>query len=57
MPTRAAQYLNEIVSLSIMSLLIVALAAGEVDRTHDATASRAPLLIADQDFSFRHDGE
>ena len=57
MPIRAAQYLNEIVSLTIMSLLFLALVAGEYDHESDTSAAMAPVLIADQDFKFRHDGE
>ena len=39
MNTKAAQYLNEIVSLSILVLMIVALAAGQADASRVASSS------------------
>ena len=38
MNTKAAQYLNEIVSLSILVLMIVALAAGQADASRVSSA-------------------
>ncbi len=39
MNTKAAQYLNEIVSLSILVLMIVALAAGQADASRVASGN------------------
>ncbi len=56
MHTRVAQHLNEMVSLSIMALLIVALAAAESGQVV-VPPGAMPQLAAGQDFSVRHEGE
>ena len=43
MNTKAAQYLNEIVSLSILVLMIVALAAGQADGSRVASGNAEDL--------------
>jgi hypothetical protein len=43
MTTKAAQYLNEIVSLSILVLMIVALAAGQADAMRVANSEAESL--------------
>jgi hypothetical protein len=51
-----AQYLNEAVSLTMMALLIIALASGQAAGVRDASA--APLAIAATgSFIVRHNGE
>lgn len=60
MKAKASQYLNEIVSLSIMALMIAALVGAQTG----AAATRAEPVVADPqvvvidvDFSFRPQGE
>lgn len=63
--TRVAQYLNEIVSLTIMGLMILALAAGragadvgqQVRNPAQAADEPAAELVIAVDFSIRHEGE
>jgi hypothetical protein len=56
MRPRLAQYLNELVSLTMMALLIVALASGQAAGVSDASA--APQAIAaTEGFNVRHNGE
>ena len=61
MRSRVAQYMNEIISLSIMALLVVALVAQQAGAGMRAGATpaepEAPALVIEVDFSFRHNGE
>lgn len=57
MQTRVAQYLNEIVSLTMMALLIVALAAGESGKAGVSPGAVPQTLAASRDSSVRHEGE
>ena len=62
MQARATQFLNEIISLIIMALMIVALVAGQAAATPRATAiddvqSNPAGQVVNADFSFRHKGE
>ena len=60
MKARAAQYLNEIVSLSIMALMIAALVGAQTGsaRELEAAAPVDPEVVTiDADFSFRPQGE
>ena len=62
MRSRAAQYLNEIVSLTFMGLMILALVAGQAIATPQAEvpavdAPAEPGLVIEIDFSFRQQGE
>ena len=56
MQRRPKRYLNEIVSLSVMTLMIVALAAGQAAEPADG-AEAPTTMVAEHDSRFRHDGE
>ena len=56
MQRRATRYLNEIVSLSVMTLLIAALAAGQAAEPADR-AEASTTMVAEHDSRIRHDGE
>lgn len=57
MSARVTQYLNEIVSLTVMALLAIALAAGEADAGSDREDVSGQAMVAGNDFGFRHQGE
>ncbi len=57
MTTRVAQFRNELVSLTTMALLIVALAAGESRKVEVSTGAATETLAAGRDFGVRHEGE
>jgi len=59
MRARASQYLNEIISLTFMLLLGLALVAGQADALMPAEPATAEshVLAIDIDVSFRHKGE
>tara|TARA_R110002049_G_scaffold54869_35_gene152513 strand:+ start:10819 stop:10998 length:180 start_codon:yes stop_codon:yes gene_type:complete len=57
MQLRVAQYLNEIVSLSFMGLLIIALVAGQANSTARAAAKPQAEPITETTLDFRQQGE
>lgn len=57
MHSRVTQYLNEIVSLTVMALLVVALAAGETSAGDESQDPSTGIVVAGNDFGFRHEGE
>ncbi|MDH3746716.1 MAG: hypothetical protein OER97_00810 [Gammaproteobacteria bacterium] len=59
MRAQASQYLNEIISLTIMLLLGLALVAGQAEALMPAETAAADshILAIDIDVSFRHKGE
>ena len=71
MRSRVAQYLNEIVSLTVMALMCLALISAQAGAAHRAAlappvaaepalirgAVEVPALNVEVDFSFRHTGE
>ena len=58
MQARVAQYLNEIVSLSMLLALAAALIAGEAGAAADAAAAADQhTVVAEIEFSIRHKGE
>ena len=57
MRLRVAQYLNEVVSLSFMVLMIIALIAGQANTTARAKEESHADPIAEITLSFRQQGE
>ena len=57
MQGKVAQYLNEIVSLTIMALMIVALVSAQRAPLADAGALGPVDVVVLEDFSFRQAGE
>ena len=66
MQARIAQYANELVSLTILGLMVLALVAGQASATPQQPIVPAMVpelapnvtgLVIDFDFSFRHKGE
>lgn len=53
----AARYLNEFVSLTVMALLVVALAAGQADAGSNKTQETPAATAEGDDYGFRHEGE
>ena len=56
MRNRLSQYLNEVVSLTMMALFIVALAAGQASGVA-STAGTPEAVASAESFSVRHQGE
>ena len=59
MQTRVAQYLNEIVSLTMLALLVVAFVAGQLGEAQQAIAAAdsANDVVAELSLSIRQQGE
>ncbi|MDX1515384.1 MAG: hypothetical protein R3288_01020 [Woeseiaceae bacterium] len=59
MRVRAAQFMNEIVSITVLLLMCLALIAspGRPGRDSVAVPSASPIEAIEIDFSFRHEGE
>ncbi len=59
MQTRVAQYLNEVVSLTMLALLVVAFVAGQSHEAKEAIAAadNATAVVAELSLSIRQQGE
>lgn len=57
MRTRFAQFSSEVVSLTMMALLIVALASGQAAGVAAPHRAAAQTMAASESFSVRHEGE
>ena len=62
MQARVSQYMNEIISLTIMGLMIIALIAGQAGASPQPVASNqlaeaSAQLTNENDLKFRHEGE
>ncbi len=59
MQSRVAQYLNEIVSLTMLALLVAAFVAGQTSTAQEAVASAdsATAVVAELSLSIRQQGE
>ncbi len=57
MQAKVAQYLNEIVSLAIMALMIVALVAAQRAPLEGAGIQALSEVVVAEELRFRHSGE
>lgn len=59
MQTRIAQYLNEVVSLTMLALLVAAFVAGQTGAAKEAVAAadNATAVVAELGLSIRQQGE
>ncbi len=59
MQTRVAQYLNEVVSLTMLALLVAAFVAGQTGKAQEAVAAAdsATAVVAELSLSIRQQGE
>ena len=59
MQTRVAQYLNELVSLTMLALLVAAFVAGQTGTAQEAVkaADSATAVVAELRLSIRQQGE
>ena len=57
MQAKVAQYLNEIVSLSMMIALAAALIAGEASGSTRAESAEQTTVVAEIEFGIRQQGE